>query len=298
MLQGIIYNISAKTIAFGGDCQQICCENKVSSHNWWGGCNNVYSQIHRIPGEGTSRIIWVKLSWQNHGPGKMGQSPAQLNLKNVQSWGVHHFPGQIIPMGDCYGWKDWKWFLLCPIRASPGVPGTPYPLSFPCGSVYKGTLHLLCGHPLNSGTCGEGSPQLPLLKAEQTQVSQPSLTCETSQPLDPLCGPFLDPLQHNRDQTWTQCSRCDPTNAEQSGIMNLPLIDLPFLMPLCVNNPTVPSPSLALCSTMSLSLLSWGVPELDTPLQMCLIARQTEGSPTLTRCQCSAWCSPECCCQL
>lgn len=32
--------------------------------------------------------LWSNLSWKNHGLGKV-QHSVQLNLKNVQSWGIH-----------------------------------------------------------------------------------------------------------------------------------------------------------------------------------------------------------------
>ena len=51
--------------------------------------------------EGASRIIWSKLSWQKHNLDKTAQNSVQLNLISVQCWGIHHFPGEIIPMADC-----------------------------------------------------------------------------------------------------------------------------------------------------------------------------------------------------
>lgn len=68
------------------------------------------------------------------------QVPIQVNLKSIQSWGSHRFPG-----GD-YS-NDWllplsKIVLLCLVRISTGVSCTHYPW-FPCDSLYKGSLHLL-----------------------------------------------------------------------------------------------------------------------------------------------------------
>lgn len=41
----------------------------------------------------TSRIIWLELSWQKHSLDKMAQHPAQLNLRNAQSWAfLPHLP--------------------------------------------------------------------------------------------------------------------------------------------------------------------------------------------------------------
>lgn len=57
--------------------------------------NNLRNEIHRIIEFWLGRnirIIWSNLFWQKHGVEKM----AQLNLKNVQYWGV---PGRI-PVAD------------------------------------------------------------------------------------------------------------------------------------------------------------------------------------------------------
>lgn len=67
---------------------------------------------HRIPGwKGTSGILWYKFSWQKHNPDKMAQHPVQLNLGNVLHWGIHHFPGKIIPKDRCLIMKIFLFFL-------------------------------------------------------------------------------------------------------------------------------------------------------------------------------------------
>jgi len=50
--------------------------------------------------EGTSGIIWSNPSWQKHGLDNMAQRPVRLSLKSAQCWGVHCFPGEIIPTGS------------------------------------------------------------------------------------------------------------------------------------------------------------------------------------------------------
>lgn len=32
----------------------------------------------------------------------MFQHLVQLNLRCVQYWGIHHFPGKVIPVADCF----------------------------------------------------------------------------------------------------------------------------------------------------------------------------------------------------
>lgn len=41
-----------------------------------------------------------------------------------------------------------------------------------------------------------GSPEPFRLQAEQSELSQPLLTCQIQQALNPLCGPLLDTLQY------------------------------------------------------------------------------------------------------
>lgn len=99
---------------------------------------------HRIPGwKGTSGILWYKFSWQKHNPDKMAQHPVQLNLGNVLHWGIHHFPGKIIPKDRCLIMKIFLFFCL--IGITPGGTCT-------CDSLARGSLHLFCSHPLNTRT--------------------------------------------------------------------------------------------------------------------------------------------------
>ncbi|KAK4828564.1 hypothetical protein QYF61_027533 [Mycteria americana] len=62
--------------------------------------NRILVPVQNTRLEGTSRIIWSNLSLQKHGVDKMAQHPVQLNLESVQCWGIHHFPGEIIPMAN------------------------------------------------------------------------------------------------------------------------------------------------------------------------------------------------------
>lgn len=91
----------------------------------------------------TSGIIWSNFSWQKHSPDKVAQHPAQHH-RSVQHWGNHHLPGEIIPMHYSHCEK----MSLCPAGRSNLFS---YLLPFPHNSLEKGSLHLLCSHPLNNG---------------------------------------------------------------------------------------------------------------------------------------------------
>lgn len=47
--------------------------------------------------ERTLRSTWCNLSGQKYSLDKA----AQLKLENIQHWGMHHFPGEVIPEADC-----------------------------------------------------------------------------------------------------------------------------------------------------------------------------------------------------
>lgn len=115
----------------------------------------------------------------------MVQHPVQLNLKYVQCQQIHCFPGRWF-QGLIL--QIMKIFILCLIGKSPVVTCTYHPLSFPCDSLSKGRLHLLCSHSLPPGwaspkTVPQGctNPIFPHVAALQPFVY--------------LCAHCLEPLQ-------------------------------------------------------------------------------------------------------
>lgn len=64
--------------------------------------SNTKSQNIRL--RGTSGII--NFSQQKHGLDKTVQHPIQPNLKSIQHGGIHHFPGKIISMADCFHYEN------------------------------------------------------------------------------------------------------------------------------------------------------------------------------------------------
>lgn len=67
-----------------------------------------------------------------HSLDKTAQDPAQLNLKGIQHWEMHHFPKEIIPMTD---WSHCEKFSLRATTISLGAISAHYSLFFhvfPC----------------------------------------------------------------------------------------------------------------------------------------------------------------------
>lgn len=67
--------------------------------------------------ERTSRVIWSNLPWQKH---SVDKNPVQVNLKNVQCWGNHRCPEDIINMSNVSHYQTYRleqsqeqtWILL------------------------------------------------------------------------------------------------------------------------------------------------------------------------------------------
>lgn len=150
--------------------------------------------------ETTSRIIWYNLSLQMHSLDNTGQHPVQRNLNSVQCWGICHFPEEVIPTVD---YSHCEIFSSCPVRISPGMTCTHYLLCFSCDSLQKGSIQLLCSHPLNAGTVFNTLMRSPLSpNDEETRFSHHFLPRIASQSFDhhwtfsSLSTPFL----RSRDQ--------------------------------------------------------------------------------------------------
>ncbi|KAM9567819.1 pseudouridine-5'-phosphatase isoform 1-T1 [Guaruba guarouba] len=98
------------------------------------------------PPEKNHRILGWKGPLRSSGPTFLCKTTATCPAESisVQHWGVYHFHGEIFAMADC---SHCEKFSLCPIGISPGVTCAHCPSSFPCESLQKGSLHVLCSHP-------------------------------------------------------------------------------------------------------------------------------------------------------
>ena len=124
--------------------EKLTCVGENSSRRM----TSILQTCHRITEsqntalEGTSTIPWSKLSWQKH-LDKMAQHPIQQNLKSVQSWWIHHFPREVIPMAVFI----MKIFPLVSSWNLPRINLYPLPLMY-----YLTWLLVKRSHTLNTGT--------------------------------------------------------------------------------------------------------------------------------------------------
>lgn len=101
-------------------------------------------QVGRI-----SRIIWSNLCWQKHGLEKMAQHPVQPHLKSAQHWGIHCFPGEVIPVTDC---SHCETFSSCVHSESPQQLLVPISLVFSMWLLIKRESPSSLCPPVNTGT--------------------------------------------------------------------------------------------------------------------------------------------------
>ena len=111
----------------------------------------------------------------------MAQHPGQTTLKGVQRGRVNHFPGEIIPMGDCPHCEKFPSRVQSESPQEQFVSLPPCPLHVtPCK---KGTSNFFVA-TLSVLVHGDEIPsEPPFLKAEQTQFYQPILVWQLPSPL-------------------------------------------------------------------------------------------------------------------